>query len=95
MRYLKITGRRLLIFNDDLAFVAETRAFHFCELVGHPIAIANLPDSVTTYIGTNYPDGEIVKAFSVRGRIVVGVLTPDGRKILVFDADGNFLFVRG
>jgi hypothetical protein len=92
---LLITGRRILLFNNDLAFVAETRVFHFCDQVGHPIDIANLPDSVTTYIATNYPDGEIVKAFAVHGRIVVGVLTPDGRRILVFDADGNFLFVRG
>ncbi len=90
-----ITGRRLVIFDNDLAFVAETRAFHFCDLVGHPIDIANLPDAVTAYITTNYPDGEIVKAFIVHGRIVIGVLTPDGRKVLVFDADGNFLFERG
>ncbi|HLF62261.1 MAG TPA: PepSY-like domain-containing protein [Saprospiraceae bacterium] len=92
---LLITGRRLLIFNNDLEFVAETYAFHFCDQIGHPIDIANLPAAVTDYIATNYPDGEIIKAFAVRGRIVVGVLTPDGRKILVFDADGNFLFERG
>lgn len=92
---LLISGRRILIFNNDLEFVTETRAFHFCDLVGHPIDIANLPEAVTTYITTNYPDGEIIKAFLVRGRIVVGILTPDGRKILVFDAQGNFLFARG
>ena len=91
---LMITGKRLLIFNNDLAFVMETRAFYFCDQIGHPIDIANLPDAVTTYIDTNYPDGEIVKAFFVRNHIVVGVWTPDGRVIVVFDADGNFLFAR-
>lgn len=92
---LLITGHRLLIFNNALEFVTETRAFYFCDKVGHPIDPANLPDGVTDYIDTNYPGSELVKAFLVRGRIVVGILTPDGRKILVFDQEGNFLFARG
>jgi hypothetical protein len=92
---LLISERRLLIFNNELEFVMETAAFHFCDQIGHPINIEDLPDVVTSYITVNYPDGEIVKAFKVRGRIVVGLMTPDGRKILVFDADGNFLFERG
>lgn len=92
---LLITGRRLVIFNNALEFVTETSVFHFCDMMGHPIDIANLPAAVTTYIATTYPNAEIVKAFKVRQHIVVGVMTPDGRLILVFDADGNFLFVRG
>jgi hypothetical protein len=93
---LLITGRRLLIFNNDLEFVTETMAFHFCDQMGHPVNIGDLPDAITSYVATNYPDGEIVRAFQVRGgRIVVGLSTPDGRVILVFDAEGNFLFVRG
>ena len=92
---LLISGRRILLFNNDLEFVAITRAFYFCDQLGHPIDIANLPDSITSYVSVNYPDGEIAKAYGVRGRIIVGVLMPDGRVILVFDSDGNFLFARG
>lgn len=90
-----ISGRRLLVFSNALDFVVETRVFYFCDQVGHPINPANLPDAITDYIETNYPGSELVKAFLVRGRIVVGILTPDGRKILVFDKDGNLLFERG
>lgn len=92
---LLISGHRLLVFNNALEFVTETRAFYFCDKVGHPIDPANLPDAVTGYIDMHYPGAELAKAFLVRGRIVVGILTPDGRKILVFDQEGNFLFERG
>jgi len=90
-----VGGGGLLIFNNDYDFVVATRVFYFCDQMGHPIDIANLPDAITDYVAVNYPGAEIVKASVVRGRIVVGLSTPDGRKILVFDMDGNFLFERG
>jgi hypothetical protein len=92
---LLIGGGGLLIFNNAYDFVIATRVFHFCDQVGHPIDIANLSDAITDYITDNYPGAEIAKAYVVRGRIVVGLSTPDGRKIVVFDMDGNFLFERG
>ena len=59
------------------------------------INIDNLPDVILDYISENYPNAEVKIAWRVRGKIVVGIITPDGRKIVVFDLDGNFLFDRG
>jgi len=42
----------------------------------------------------NYPDAEIKVGYRIRGRIVIGILTPEGRKILVFTLDGEFILER-
>src|SRR5690606_36365426 len=89
-----VSGHRLLIFNNEKEFVAISRAFYFCDQVGYPLHLDTLPDGVGVYIDMYYPGAELVKAFLVRGRIVVGILMPDGRKIVVFDQEGNFLFTR-
>lgn len=89
-----ISGRRLLIFDSAYDFVKETAVFHFCKDIV-VTDVATLPDAVTDYIDQNYPDAEVIKAGIIHNKLVVGILTPDGRKILVFDRDGNFLFVRG
>ncbi len=95
-KYLvKITGFMILVFQEDGTFLLEAPIFRFCNHFVHRINIDNLPDVIVDYITENYPDGEIKIAWRVRGKIVVGILTPDGRKIVVFDLDGNFLFDRG
>ncbi|MDX1477167.1 MAG: PepSY-like domain-containing protein [Saprospiraceae bacterium] len=90
-----ISGRRLLIFNNDLDFIRETSVFHFCDQVGDGIDLTDLRQEIMSYINEHYPAAEVVKARIVRGKVVVGIMTPDGRKILVFDLEGNFLFERG
>lgn len=92
---LQLSDRRLLIFNNALEFVAETRAFYFCDDIGNPIDVQNLPDAVTDYINAEFPGADILGARLLRGQIVVAIGTSGGRKILVFDIDGNFLFMRG
>jgi hypothetical protein len=88
-----ISGRRLLIFDRTRDFVKETALFHFCSDI--PVTdVASLPPAVSDYIDTHFPNVNIIKAFRVRNHIVVGLLTADGRKILVFDHAGNFLFAR-
>jgi putative PepSY-like beta-lactamase-inhibitor len=87
-----ITGPTILVFELDGTFVAEAPLFRFCN--AQRIDIANLPDSITSYVSDNCPDGVIKAAFKVRGKIVVGIQTPDGRKIYVFNLDGEFLFER-
>ena len=89
-----ISGRRLLVFDDLGNFTHETSVFYFCAQTGRPVLLGNLPDTIRTYLAEHCPDGELRKAWSVRERIVVGMLTPDGRKILVFDQAGSFLFQR-
>ncbi len=88
-----ITGPTVLIFAlEDGAFVHDAPLIRFCR--GDRINPDNLREEITTYIEENYPDAEIKVAFRVRGKIIVGVITPDGRKILVFSLDGTFLFER-
>ena len=87
-----ITGPTVLVFKNDGTFVHEAPLFRFC--FGDRIDIDNLPATITDYIADNCPDGEIKVAFRVRGKIVVGILTPDGRKVYVFNLAGEFLFER-
>ncbi|RMF28070.1 MAG: hypothetical protein D6765_06550 [Bacteroidetes bacterium] len=88
-------GRLLLIFDADGNFVEEATHFHHCRPLGHRIDPAELPDVITTFIEENYVDAEIKIAFKkINGWYIVGITTADGRKILVFDADGNLLFER-
>ena len=59
-------------------------------------AVADLPTAITDYLADNYADGDIMRAGKriVSGKYII-VLNVDGeRKIIVFDADGNFLFER-
>lgn len=84
-----ITGPTILVFESDNTFVAEAPLFRFCR--GDRINVDNLTDVFVNYITENYPDGEIVVAYRVRGRIVIGVLTPEGRKVLIFTLGGEFL----
>jgi hypothetical protein len=95
-KYLvKITGHMILVFEGDGTFLLEAPIFRFCHHFVDRIDIDNLNDMIVDYITDNYPNAEIKIAWRVRGKIVVGIITPDGRKIVVFDLDGNFLFDRG
>ncbi len=95
-KYLvKITGHMILVFEGDGTFLLEAPIFRFCNHFVDRINIDNLHDVIVDYITENYPNAEIKIAWRVRGKIVVGIITPDGRKIVVFDLDGNFLFDRG
>ncbi|MBI5917397.1 MAG: PepSY-like domain-containing protein [Bacteroidetes bacterium] len=85
----------ILIFNENGRFIEATVLFYQCRPLGTPIDVATLPETITTYIADNFAGAEIKVAFQKNnGMIVVGIFTPEGRKILGFDADGNFLFVR-
>lgn len=92
---IKITGHLILVFELDGTFVVEAPVFRFCNHFLDRIEIENLLDVIVDYITDNYPGSEIKVAWKIRGRIVVGIITPDGRAIVVFDLDGNFLFERG
>lgn len=85
----------ILIFEEDGTFVEAVHMFHHCHSMGQLISIDNLPEVITTYVEENYPGSEILVAFQkVNGMYILGVSTAEGRKIMVFDANGNLLFVR-
>lgn len=60
---------------------------------GTPVALADLPTSITDYIAANYPDAETkrAKTNNHNGNYFVLIKTDDGRVVLKFDADGNFI----
>lgn len=89
-------GRVVLKFDADGNFIEEVSCIHHgCGGITQ-IDIADLPTTITDYITTNYPTADIQKAGQKTNSGNYGVvLNIDGdRVIVVFDADGNFLFER-
>jgi len=85
----------ILIFSEDGTFLEETVMFFHCRPLGTPIDIGSLPEAITNYIAEHFPNAEIKVAFhKANGVFIVGVITPDGRRIIGFNADGAFLWVR-
>lgn len=87
--------KMILVFEQDGTFVKETAGFHHCPKFCKQIEVTDLSAEITDYLTINYPDAEIKAACQKYDKvIVVGILTPDGRRVVVFDIDGNFLFTR-
>lgn len=92
-----IEGHIILVFSASGEFVEAGQLLRHCR-GGHgtPVEIADLPSAVTAYITTEYAGAEIKRAMQKDdGKYVVGILYNGERKILIFDASGNFLAVRG
>lgn len=60
---------------------------------GTRVELTDLPTSITDYITANYPDAETKRAKTNdnNGNYFVLIKTDDGRVVLKFDADGNFI----
>ena len=57
-----------------------------------PVDPANLPSAITDYLDTNYSGSTIQKAgTNSLGEYVIAIEWNGGRKLLLFDASGNFL----
>jgi hypothetical protein len=85
----------ILIFDGDGVFVEATVLFYRCRPLGTPVDLGTLPEAVTNYIAENFTGAEIKIAFQKNnGMYIVGITTPEGRKIVGFDENGAFLFVR-
>lgn len=85
----------ILVFNLDGEFLKETAGFHHCPAFCKLIQVSELPAMISDYISINYPEALIKAACHKQDKfIVVGLLTKDGRRVVVFDAEGNFLFTR-
>lgn len=94
--FVKIdTPGYILIFDGEGVFIEATVIFYHCRPLGTPVDVATLPAAVTDYIAANFTNAEIKVAFEKNnGMLIVGIFSEEGRKIVGFDADGNFLFVR-
>jgi hypothetical protein len=90
-----LDSKLILVFDLDGTFLKETAGFHHCLRFCQWVPVTDLPMAITDYLSINYPDAEVKAACRKHDKyIVVGILTPDGRRVVVFDADGNFLFTR-
>lgn len=90
-----LTSKKILVFDQDGNFLKEVAGFYHCPVLCKPVPVSDLPNAITEYLTTEYPDAEIKIACQKHDKvIVVGLLTPDGRRVVVFDIDGNFLFTR-
>ena len=85
----------VLVFDEQGAFVNEISPLNDCYQPCRPIRFEQLPESAQSYIQDNYPEDEFKIACARRGKIAVFLLHEPGRRILIFDVDGNFLFERG
>ncbi len=85
----------ILIFNGNGEFIEATVLFYRCRPLGTPVDLGTLPEAITEYIDANFSGAEIKIAFQKNnGMYIVGIITADGRKIVGFDEDGTFVFVR-
>lgn len=90
-----LRGPVLLLFDSNGNFVEELTPLHHCFRPCREVTDENMPDAIAAYIEANYPDAEFRKACARNGRVAVFLVGEDGRIILIFDHEGNLLFVRG
>lgn len=79
-----------LLFNADGTFKEELKQHqHKAKLT--KVEVSALPASITSYVTSNYADGEIkIAATNEAGEYFVGIIINDSVKLLLFNADGTF-----
>lgn len=86
-----ISGHIILVFTEDGVHEITAQQWFDCRICV-PTDLANVPADVQTLIETRLPGAEIKRICRRGDRIVIGLIDGDGRHILVFDKDWNFLF---
>jgi hypothetical protein len=90
-----LRGPILLLFDSNGNFVDELTPIHNCYQPCRNLAnTGDLPIAIGNYIDANYPDAQVRQACLRNGVIVVFMIGENGRIILGFDIQGNFLFER-
>lgn len=88
--YVGLDSHIILEFDAEGNFVGEFE--HHRRGKGEKIDLSELPTVITDYITENYPNSELKVAFKKEDGYGVGIVTSDDeRKVLIFDADGNFV----
>lgn len=92
-----LNGHRILAFKLDGELIEATHAFRHCARWWlRTLDVSELSADITDYVDANYTNAEIKKAGKMKnGNIVVAIVYDGGRKIIIFDENGNFLFERG
>ena len=88
--YVGLDTHVILEFDSEGNFVGEFE--HHRHGKGEKIELTELPTLITDYITANYADAELKVAFQKDEGYGVGIVTADDeRKVLIFDAEGNFI----
>jgi hypothetical protein len=94
--YVLISNPRpvVLEFSIDGNYLGEVDVLANCRFVCVPQPVGNLPESIATYVQTNFGAVEDMRACRRPNLVLVVFLHDDERVILGFDGDGNLLFQR-
>ena len=88
---VKVTGDLILVFDTDGNFIEEHEFMNRHGFDGSQIDIATLPTLITDYVTANYTNATIKVAFQKEDKYFVGLTTDSGKKMLIFDSEGNFI----
>ncbi len=86
-----LTGHILLVFTEDGVFEVDAQQWIDCRPCT-AVGVDHIPADVVAQIQTHFPGAEIKRVCHRGDRIVIGVIAGDGRHILVFDHNWNFLY---
>jgi hypothetical protein len=88
---VKVTGDLILVFDTDGNFIEEHEFTNHHGFDGSEIDIATLPTLITDYVTANYTNATIKIAFKKEDKYFVGLTTDSGKKMVIFDSEGNFI----
>lgn len=89
-----LPGPTVLMFDRLGNFIQEVSPLERCQPNCNPVAGPALPEAVRAYIADNYDMATFRGACVRNDRIAVFLITSEGRVVLIFDRQGNFLFSR-
>ena len=87
-----LSNHVVLVFTEDGVFEVDGQHWVDCRPCV-PASGVDIPADVIAQIEIRFPDGEIKRVCRRGDRIVIGLVAGDGRHILVYDKDWNFLFM--
>lgn len=94
--YVLISNPRPLVleFSIDGNYLGEVDVLANCRLACVPQQVAELPESIASYVETNFEGAEGLRACR-RPNLVLVVFLHDGERVILgFDVNGNLLFQR-
>lgn len=86
-----LRGHILVVFNQNGVFEVNAQHWFDCRACA-PGSAVDIPANVAAMIENRLPGAGIKRVCRRGDRIVIGLIAGDGRHILVFDNNWNFLF---
>ena len=86
----------MLVFTSTGRFVEEVYCFRPCGSAMQQIRPSELPEAIRLFLNEHFSAYEALAAYQLRnGNFAVGLFVNGKRVIVVFSADGTFLYRRG